>query len=257
MSKKKQIIRIILIPVIMLLIIDFGLKVAMTIQVNQYGADFEGTSETINYVYKVPQNPETINNVTFDLKFGLMKTESIVNNLSVVSYKNEDNGITVSAMPELRDNNLKSLPRNERESSFLVSLMIPEKSFTKYYEKNNITSYGALVQSAYKDEKAISVFMPFYPLPLFRQEYLRALYKETLGSSYYNVILAESEDYYVNILYKNDDQLNRENGTRENNYIFRAYKKDDCGTYGLVLQDSNCVLTKDEVIDFFETVSFE
>lgn len=229
MSKKKQLLRIIGIAAVIVLVVDIGIKLATLIQIkNNYESDHSATCTEFSYAQKTAENPVTDKGVTYDNRFDEETASVVVFNTNTL--------------------NLQEVKDELRDTSFLVSFLVTDKSFDKYFQKSGISSVGELYVSAFKDDKSLSVLSAIYPLPIFRQEVIRGLISEVLVPLSIDEVYYSSIDDYTYIIQKGS-------GEKGIQYIFKAYEKDDSKCYCVVLLDKTGTLKSEEVIDFFETIS--
>ncbi|MCR4747363.1 MAG: hypothetical protein K5836_02705 [Clostridiales bacterium] len=233
MSVKKTVIRIFIIVFILAIVIDIGLKLTLLISIrNNYGFNaFSVPCTEFNYTEKTADNPITENGITYDNRFN----------------KDDVSVLTINVKDPV---SLDSFKEEIYDSSFLFKLFITDKSFSKYYDKNSISSIGDLYIKTFNDKKPLSLLAAIYPLPLYRQEIIRGFSRELLVPlTVKNVFYSVTEDYIYII-----QQTQTEN---RDSYVFTAYDKEEKTEFGATLYDKTGTLTTEQIIDFFETISIK
>ena len=248
MTRKKQIIRTVIIALVTILIIDIGFKLALVIYIKDLEKNIAIKSNT-EFVYeaKKPENPIDDEDVVFDQRYNLSRKQTGVNG-DFVTYESDDKSIQFSTEHIEKAVSLNVISEEIRDYHFLTNFLLTNRSIHKYFSKKNVSSAGELIFLTYKDEKPINTLSVFYPLPLFRQEATRAFLRAILiPYTAEGVYCSQNEDFYIRML-----ELQMESGRY---YQLSLYAKDDSKTYFYALRDKNSKITPEEAIDFFETVS--
>lgn len=248
MSKKKQVVRILVIVLVIALIADLALKLSVIIPIKRNEKDIISYELTeFEYIQKTPENPITENGVVFDNRFNVSKPHS-----DNSYYESEDGKIGFLVAVNNNVSEIDYLKEFLEEYSFPASLVFSGKTLDKYLKKNGIASLGEVDLLTFKDKKPLSCFSLFYPMPLFKQEALRGLLRTTCQPYIepMNIYYSETDDYVYYI---------RETVSEKNMplYYFSAYSKDDTKSVTVGFHDKANSLTREEAFDFFETFSFE
>lgn len=237
----KRSIKIVIIVLAILLLAYFGLKLSTVIKLNS------ATEELPDY--KVQEfetakaefeNPETINGITFDLKYGLKSQE----NDTFITYKNDDETISLF-ITNTWDNevDINSGKEYVTDYSYISKLFISDKAYDKYIKKQNLKSFGELSVSTVTDTKVLSLLTALYPLPLYKQELTRTILKNILVPVTVDTVYVANSDDYDIVIFKCD-----------NTYYYNAYAKDDANSFALILGNKANVLSDQEVIDYLASI---
>ena len=237
----KRTVKIVVIVLAIILLAYIGLKLSVIISVNSRTADLPDFKVQEAKVTETEfENPETVNGITFDLKYGLKPQESD----TFITYKNDDETVSLFiANTTDNDVNVNSGKEYVTDYSYISSLFINAKAYDKYIAKQGIKSFGELSVSTVKDTKDLSLITALYPLPLYKQELTRTILKNTLVPVTVDTVYVANSDDYDIVIFKCD-----------NTYYYNAYAKDDTNSFALTLGNKANVLSDQEAINYLASI---
>ena len=201
-------------------------------------------AEEIDFVIKDQENPIEDNGVVFDNKYSFKKESDD----SIKSYVSEDKKIKLYVYKPINCVTLENEQWQDiiYSNGFVSKFLLGNNAFVKYTTKNRITSYPELLLDTYIHSGPISHSLIFSLLPNYRQEIVRGTLKYSLVDDradrfYY----AELEDYIVTIETYNNERV----------YSFTAYDRNSQQEFFVTLENDTYSLSKEEIFEFFESVS--
>lgn len=245
--KKKYSVIIIAIVLAILILCYFALKFLLVDKViSNLGNLNNGfiDAEEIDFVIKDQENPIEDNGIVFDNKYSFKKESDD----SIKSYVSEDKKIKLYVYKPINYVTLENEQWQDiiYSNGFVSKFLLGNNAFVKYTTKNRITSYPELLLDTYIHSGPISHSLIFSLLPNYRQEIVRGTLKYSLVDDradrfYY----AELEDYIVTI----------ETYDNERVYSFTAYDRNSQQEFFVTLENDTYSLSKEEIFEFFESVS--
>ena len=245
--KKKYSVIIIAIVLAILILCYFTLKFLLVDKViSNLGNLNNGfiDAEEIDFVIKDQENPIEDNGVVFDNKYSFKKESDD----SIKSYVSEDKKIKLYVYKPINCVTLENEQWQDiiYSNGFVSKFLLGNNAFVKYTTKNRITSYPELLLDTYIHSGPISHSLIFSLLPNYRQEIVRGTLKYSLVDDradrfYY----AELEDYIVTIETYNNERV----------YSFTAYDRNSQQEFFVTLENDTYSLSKEEIFEFFESVS--
>lgn len=232
----KRTVKIVVIVLAIILLAYIGLKLSTIIKINSSSEDLPDYKvQEVQIVKADFENPETVNDITFDLKYGLKRQESD----SLITYKNDDETVSLF-VANTWDSEVDINSGKEYVTDYLF---INDKAYDKYVKKQGLKSFGELSVSAVKDTKDLSLLTALYPLPLYKQELTRTILKNTLVPVTVDTVYVANSDDYDIVIFKCD-----------NTYYYNAYAKDDANSFALTLGNKANVLSDQEVINYLASI---
>lgn len=245
--KKKYSVIILAIVLAILILCYFTLKFLLVDKViSNLGNLNNGfiDAEEIDFVIKDQENPIEDNGIVFNNKYSFKKESDD----SIKSYVGEDKKIKLYVYKPINYVTLENEQWQDiiYSNGFVSKFLLGNNAFVKYTTKNRITSYPELLLDTYIHSGPISHSLIFSLLPNYRQEIVRGTLKYSLVDDradrfYY----AELEDYIVTI----------ETYDNERVYSFTAYDRNSQQEFFVTLENDTYSLSKEEIFEFFESVS--